>query len=413
MVVATPASAGGFAQFAQGARGMGLAGADAANSSDASAIFRNPAGIAFLGGRQLYLSGTLSRARVDFEGDAPFPGAGVSERSTALLLPPSFDYSQRLSERLVVGVGVHVPFAMRTRWAGRDTSSSTRFLAKTSDIWSYSLAPALAYKLADRLAVGAGVDVRLSRFETTRNVALFNPFSQRVQDVASLRFASRNRVAVGFNVGVLAKPSESLALGISYRHKLRTSFDGDAELVPIASGSTQFDALVRQRLVEGPLPAASELTFPALLSVGAQYSWGDWLFAAGVDLQQWSSLQTLPFSFDGRPELSEVLREEYVDAQTLRLGVERRWSDVWSFRGGYFFERTPVPVESLSPLLPDATRHGAALGATWRQGRLRVEAANWVTFSGARSSEGKSRAGYDGAYKHFDVLFSVSLGVSF
>jgi long-chain fatty acid transport protein len=411
---AQPARAGGFAIFEQGARGMGLAGAYVAQSDDASAVFHNAAGIAFLKGRQLYFGATLIHPKTDFQGAAPFPGEGVSERSAAgVLMPPAFDYSQSLSQRLVLGFGVHVPYGLRTRWAERETSYSGRFIAKSADVWSYSFNPTLAYKLADRLAVGGGLDVRLSRFGLERNVALFNPFTQRVQDVAALRMTSRNQVALGWNVGVLAKPTENLAVGVSYRHKVRTNFSGDAELALLATGSSQFDALVGQRLAAGVLPAATEIEFPAQISLGIQYSWGDWLFAADVDLQQWSSFDVLPLRFAGRPDLSEVVPENYKSAQTFRAGAERRWSDTWTFRGGYFFDRTPAPVESLSPMLSDASRHGAALGASWRRGRLRVEAAHWLVFSRERSTEGRSLANYNGTYKSFDALVSLSLGVSF
>jgi len=409
-----PARAGGFASFEQGARGMGLAGAYAAQTEDPSAVFHNAAGIAFLKGRQLYLGATLIRPDTDFLGAGPFPGQGVSEKSAhGILLPPAFDYSQRLSQRMVVGFGVHVPYALRTRWAGRETSYSGRFLAKATDVRSFSFNPTLAYKLADRLALGGGLDVRLSRFGLERNVPLFNPFTQRVQDVAALRLESREKVALGFNLGVLARPSEGLAMGASYRHKVRTDFRGSADFTPIATGSAQFDALVAQRLPAGALPATTEIEFPALISVGLQYSWGDWLVAADVNFQQWSSFDSLPLLFEGRPDLSEVVREDYKNSQIYRVGAERRMSDTWTVRGGYFFDRTPAPVESISPILADASRHGAAFGASWRRGRLRVEAANWLVFFKERSTEGRSRDSYNGTYRSFAEVFSVSVGLSF
>src|SRR5438552_19023354 len=42
-----PAAAAGFALFEEGARAMGFAGAYTAQASDPSAIFHNPAGLAF------------------------------------------------------------------------------------------------------------------------------------------------------------------------------------------------------------------------------------------------------------------------------------------------------------------------------------------------------------------------------
>ena len=48
--VPVPARAAGFALFEHGGKGMGFGGAFTAQASDPSAIFHNPAGIAFLRG---------------------------------------------------------------------------------------------------------------------------------------------------------------------------------------------------------------------------------------------------------------------------------------------------------------------------------------------------------------------------
>jgi long-chain fatty acid transport protein len=415
VLLGPPAHAAGFAVFEQGARGMGLAGAYAAQSDDPSAIFHNPAGVAFLKGRQLYLGAALVRPDQTFTGASPFPGSQVTEKGDgSLTLPPAFDFSQQLSERLVVGLGLHVPYGLRTRWRNRETSYSGRFVAKSAEIRSYSLNPTVAYKLADRLSVGAGLDVRLSNVTLERNVAVpVNPFTQRIQDAAALRLASRRELSLGFDVGMLAKLSENLALGASYRHKVKTGFSGNASIARIATGNSQLDALVEQRLPAGDVPVETEIEFPSLITLGAQYAWGDWVFAADVNFQQWSSFDQLEISFEGRPELSSVLEQGYRDSQIYRVGAERRLDDLWTVRGGYFFDRTPAPPESVSPILPDASRHGVALGATWRRGRMRVDAANWLVLLQRRSTEGRSRVGYDGTYKGFAEIFSISVGVSF
>ena len=69
-----PLRAAGFALFEHGGKGMGFAGAFTAQASDPSAIFHNPAGIAFLHGKQIYLGGTGVMPTWQFEGANPFPG---------------------------------------------------------------------------------------------------------------------------------------------------------------------------------------------------------------------------------------------------------------------------------------------------------------------------------------------------
>ena len=112
----TPASAAGFALFEQGARGMGFAGAFTAQASDPSAIFHNPAGIAFLRGKRLYIGGTAVAPTATFEGAAPFPGPGVTEQGDAgILIPPNAYYTHALAPDIVAGIGLHVPFGLRSR----------------------------------------------------------------------------------------------------------------------------------------------------------------------------------------------------------------------------------------------------------------------------------------------------------
>src|SRR5687768_5947056 len=160
-VVATPARAGGLALFEQGARGMGFAGAFTAQADDPSAIFHNPAGLAFLKGKQAYVGGTAVRPSTDFVGAAPFPGEGTAESGDVGVLPvPALYYSQPFSDRLAIGVGVHTPYGLKTAWASPGTYSG-RFISQEATLSGVSINPTLAYKLADRLSIGAGLDVRL------------------------------------------------------------------------------------------------------------------------------------------------------------------------------------------------------------------------------------------------------------
>src|SRR5436309_85540 len=123
-LVPVPLRAAGFALFEHGAKGMGFAGAFTAQASDPSAIFHNPAGIAFLRGKQIYLGATGVMPKWSFEGANPFPGTGVTEHgTTSVLLPPAVYYTQPFSARVVFGVGLNVPFGLKTEWANPDQLS--------------------------------------------------------------------------------------------------------------------------------------------------------------------------------------------------------------------------------------------------------------------------------------------------
>jgi long-chain fatty acid transport protein len=413
IALAGSAHAAGFSIYEQGARGMGFAGAYTAQAADPSAIFHNAAGVAFLKGRQLYLGGTVVSPSTDFIGADPFPGAGNVEAQDVGIIPvPAAYYTHAFTERMVFGVGVHAPFGLRTEWGNPD-SFSGRFISQHANLEGISLNPTVAYKLADRFAIGGGVDIRFSSVELTRRVPSFNPFTQRVVDVAEAHLQTDRSTGIGFNVGLLARPTESFSLGLAYRHKVAIDYDGTATFTQVPTGNAELDALVTNSVPSGDQPIQTSIEFPAIFSAGAAYTWNDWTLEADVVWFQWSTFDALPLTFVDRPELNEVIAEEYENSFQYRLGIERQLTEAWTVRGGYFFDESPAPVASISPILPDADRHGLALGGSWTSGRFRVDAGTWYLFVKDRSTNGESRDEFDGTYSSRVLTFGVSLGYSF
>jgi long-chain fatty acid transport protein len=408
-----PAHAAGFAIFEQGARGMGFAGAFTAQANDPSAIFHNAAGIAFLKGKHFYLGGTLIHPSSTFAGADPFPGASVTEKGdTGLLVPPAAYYTQTFSERLVFGIGLHTPFGLTTSWASPDTFSG-RFVSQRAELKGFSINPTIGYKLADRFAVGAGLDVRLSSVSLQRRVPVINPFTQRVTDAATVDLKSNTDVAFGFNVGALAKISDSLSAGVHYRHKVTGKYDGTATFTQVPTGNAQLDTSLASRLPQGSQPLTTSIDFPGIFSGGVAFTTGDWTFEVDADWYQWSRFRQLNLAFTDRPDLSQIVVENYTNTWQYRMGLERRLNETWAVRGGYFFDQSPAPAASISPLLPDADRNGFALGGSWKSGRFYVDSAMWVLLSPARSTEGLNRDSFNGTYKSHAVTLGIFLGYSF
>ena len=408
-----PAHAAGFAIFEQGARGMGFAGAFTAQANDPSAIFHNAAGIAFLKGKQFYLGGTLIHPSSTFTGAGPFPGASVTEKGdTGLLIPPAAYYTQPFSERLVFGIGLHTPFGLTTAWANPDAFSG-RFVSQRAELKGFSINPTIGYKLADRFAVGGGLDIRLSSVSLQRRVPVVNPFTQRVIDGATVDLKSNTDVSFGFNVGALAKISDSLSAGVHYRHQVKASYNGTASFTPIGTGNAQLDSALTARLPQGSQALTTAIVFPGIFMAGVAYTTGDWTFEADADWYQWSKFSQLNLVFTDRPDLTQNIIENYKNTWQYRMGLERRLNETWAVRGGYFFDQSPAPAASISPLLPDADRNGFALGGAWKTGHFHADAAMWVLLSPARSTEGVSRDSFDGTYKSHAVTLGIFLGYSF
>lgn len=413
LLAAQRSEAAGFAIFEQGARGMGFAGAYTAQSKDGSAIFHNAAGIAFLKEKQIYLGGTFIHPSTSFTGAEPFPGSSVTEDGdVGILIPPTFYYTHPFSERVAFGIGVHAPFGLQTKWADPDNFSG-RYISTRADLKSFALNPTVAFKLEDRLAIGVGLDVRFSKIALDRRVPVVNPFTQRVVDGAEVQLESDMNTGFGFNIGVLAKPTDTLSVGLSYRHKVKVDYSGTANFEPISTGNADLDVRVRASLPAGSLPLETAIEFPALASFGFAKTFGDWTFEADVNWYQWSTFDELQLTFETDPRLNETIEEDYSNAFQYRFGVERVLNDAWAVRGGYFFDESPSPPASMSPLLPDSNRHGFCLGGSWTSGRLRLDAASWYILAVERSTEGTNRDRYDGTYNNSAITLGVSLGYTF
>jgi long-subunit fatty acid transport protein len=72
-----------------------------------------------------------------------------------------------------------------------------------------------------------------------------------------------------------------------------------------------------------------------------------------------------------------------------------------------------VPPESLSPFLPDSSRNGWSAGSSWTNGRARLDLGFRYLTGSERSTEGRSRDAFDGAYKASGIAFGASFGYAF
>ena len=331
LLACTPRSdAAGFAIFEQGARGMGFAGAYTAQAADGSAIFHNAAGVAFLRNRQLYFGGTVIKPDADFTGANPFPGESVVETGdVGFLIPPNAYYTQPVSDRLSVGIGLHVPYGLETGWDDPDTYTG-RYISTRAKLKGFSLNPTVAYKLEDRLAVGIGLDVRFSSLGLERRVPVVNPFTLKVVDGAAVTLDSDTNTGFGFNVGVLAKATDSLNVGLSYRHKVNVEYSGTATFEPIPTGNADLDLRVRASLPQGAVPLSTSIEFPAQASFGFSKTFDAWTFEADVNWYQWKTFDELRLEFETEPRLNETIAEEYENSFQYRFGLERVLSDAWA-----------------------------------------------------------------------------------
>jgi long-chain fatty acid transport protein len=413
-LLALPAAvhASGFAIESQGARAMGFAGAYVAQAADPSAIFYNAAGIGFLKGKQIYVAGAFTSLSTDFTGSGPNPAAGTLESSdNGLALLPAIYYSQQVGRNTVVGLGVSRPFAVRSKWDNPDAFTG-RYICLDCQIASWSINPTIAYKLADRLSVGAGLDVRLSKFELTRRLTADpNPFPVPT-DVAELTLDSGTDTGVGFNLGLLASPTENLSIGVSYRHKVAIDHGAQANFVQILTGTTEVDDAVKAALPPSQ-PATVSFTYPASIAAGVALRRRYWTVEADFQWMLWSSFDKVTIAYANSPSFNSSLPEEWASTWRGAFGVEYLIGNDWEVRGGFGYDHSPAPTETISPFIHDADRYTFGGGGSYKYERLRLDFnVRYVAFRSS-STLGISRYDYNGSYETGGLQVGASLGYRF
>ena len=373
-----PAFGAGFSIFEQGTKAMGMAGAFTAQADDPSALFHNAGGLAFVTEGELQAGATYIRGlEAEFQGAAPFPGPSVTAEQEALsAVPPHAYYVAPISDTWKWGLGVTAPFGLVTEWKNEGTFAG-RFLSTKAALEAVDINPTIGWQVTPSFGLGVGAIARLSTVELNRHIPFVNPFGNPlVLDVGRLKIESDGFAeGFGWNVGVLHKVTPRLSWGLSYRSAIEIEYEGEGRITQISTGNPTIDALLGTRIPFGTnLPVETAIDFPDLASFGVAVGvTPNVLVEVDVNRTGWSDFHEVVisgasptaqgvFGPNATSPRGTVLPQEWEDSMHYRLGARWNTGPRTQVRVGYVFDETPQPEESMSPLLPDADRHGITFG---------------------------------------------------
>jgi len=414
LIIPVAAPAAGFLIFEEGAKALGAGGAFTARADDPSAVFFNPAGICQLNGSSLYLGGTGIITNSDFAGVDPDPGYGVLEKTeTQFFNPISLYYTRKINDNLSAGIGVFNPFGLGRSWEDPETFTG-RHIAYKVDLKTFYFNPTLAWKVNDKISFGAGAQlvyssVELKQYKEQWDIITGSGFF----NVANVELDGNNTIDFGFNAGILIQPNEDFSLGISYRSNVKVDYEGDAGFTQVSTGNAVLDSAVAAGLPAGQA-VNTKIEFPPLVSVGLAYKGiADWVFEIDLNWVGWSTFDALPFDFQTDNALDTSRPQNYEDKFSLRTGAEYRARENLALRYGYYYDPSPQPASSVSPLLPDSDRHGITLGLGYSTGAWTIDAFDLILVFKQRDTEGKNSDGYNGTYSSWANLLGVNVGYNF
>jgi long-chain fatty acid transport protein len=420
------ALAGSFLLNEQSASGLGTAYAGAAaQAEDASTIFFNPAGIALLqqgqfqaGLHYVMPSGTFSNeGSIISAPGTPFNGAritgGDGGDSGVNHLIPNFFLSQPVLRNtqygdLAVGVGLSVPFGLETDY---DPGWVGRYAALRTKLQTFDIQPTIAYRIFDRVSVGASLDVQYASARLSRAVdfgsiganilsSQFFPalpaafagsgvpaplvpgfVAATEQAYAKAGFVPQGRDGVvevhgdswdlGFTVGAIfeyLKGDEIPCLqegriGFSYRSGIEHDIRGSAQFsgVPVITASGAFSPVPGVTLPIPAFPAGNALrnvffnqSAAARLDLPEIYHFSiyqrflhNFAIMGDIELQRWSRLQQIPITFNNPGTPTNVLNLQYKDAYRYSVGLEWYAAKQLTLRTGFAYDETPIKNASL------------------------------------------------------------------
>ncbi|MBJ6801741.1 OmpP1/FadL family transporter [Geomonas propionica] len=429
----------GFKVSEQGAKAMAMGNAFAAQADDPSALYFNPGGIAFLPGIQVNLGSTgIIVPQTEFQGTTPLSGTPpldtgattVTERSRRdIVIAPTL-YATYALENLPVtlGLGVNATYPLSKSWSD---SSVFRNQVQIASIKPINFQPTAAYRFDNlNLGVAAGIDVTYA--VVTLQKSLYAPVIDPTApappfgayELGSLG-VDGTATDVGYNFGLLWKPRGDLNLGLAYRSKITLDIKGDANFLattPTGLGAIGLadSALSPYTRARASSDASTSITLPDTLDLAVAWRPTDKVtLEFDATRTGWSSFKKLELHFDS--------------AQVAAFNNQpdpRNWRDVWSYkfgaqyqmnqrlalRAGYSFDESPVPNETVDPLLPDADRHSFSVGAGIGNAFGTLDLAYmWVHFVDrtVHNQDMTTLRGANGIFKSDAYLLAANLNLKF
>jgi long-chain fatty acid transport protein len=231
-----------------------------------------------------------------------------------------------------------------------------------------------------RLMLGAGFSFYRGTIDYRKTILTQTPLPRPHDNVAVDAFLEGDGWGYGANFGILYKLTEKLQIGISGKTPAKIAFEGEVkntlytidnmDLYNIAmSQASSPEEMAQLNFLFDDAPRAwinkaeADLKLPGDAGIGFAYKATDKLILT-MDLTYtlWSRLDSIIIeiqevtSGDGPPGGGDdelVVRTKWEDILRLSLGGSYRVSEPLEMRFGFFYDPSPIPDETFSPLFVD------------------------------------------------------------
>ena len=403
--------AGGFGIGEFGARSSALGNAVVAQAYDASTLFYNPARLGFLEGTQFYGGVTGIFAKASFIGASPVFDGTIHNAKDQFFPPVGIHITHQFSNKFAGGLSLTNPFGLGVAW---EDDFPGRFISKDVTLQTFYLNPVVSYRVNTNLSVAVGAEIIFSNVNLQRNILLFNTdgVAGTGTEVGSVELDGAGDPVISFNAGLMYR-TDKLGLGVSYMHSATTEFnEATADFTVFENVDAKAAAIANNLFVDQGGSAAIDI--PNYVATGVYYKFAEKFGAEiGYAWYNWSVFEEIELKFDDE-RLNQTIPEDYENAYQIRFGAHYDMNENWQLRAGYIYDKTPQPIESVSPLLPDDTRNDYTFGFGYKTGKFSLDFGYMFVDIGKRSTVedgvGKNDNGFNGVYNSRADLYMFSFG---
>ncbi|MEM7278689.1 MAG: outer membrane protein transport protein [Pseudomonadota bacterium] len=351
LISSQPSVAGGLwlNEFGDFSGGRASAGAPA-GTDDAATIVHNPASATRLENNQLFGAAGALIPKVKFDTEYSSPRNGFDNGDDAGVLTPSgsMAYVHDVgSDKWAAGI-----YLAGAAGAGLDYGNkwSGRYQAEEVSLVLATLAPTIAYKLTDKLSIGASLQYWYANLELKVAVPRLNitrPDGRATIDGDDTGF--------GYTAGVMYELTDRTRFGVLYQSELEPDFDGDLKL--------QFP--------DGPPPAEdgidvaanTELTLAEYVRLAMHHDMDEnWSVYLTVGWDNWSRLNNVLLSTERG---SVGIPTQWRDTYHYAWGTQYRLDDKWTVTTGFAYDTNPVNARNRNAQLPVDRQIRLAVGARY------------------------------------------------
>ncbi|NCA75011.1 MAG: hydrocarbon degradation protein [Alphaproteobacteria bacterium] len=374
--------------------GMGLIGTSL--TYDASSLFYNPGGAAFVKETWSFSGGvSFLMARTTFQ---PKDVMEQFKFEHKINMPLYFYAAFKPTKNLSVGLAVNTPYGNGLSW-GKEWIG--KYLIQDITFRAFTFQPTVSYKFKDIIGIGVGLVYSYGSVDLNKAIPLQG---SNGDGTLNIQGSTGN---FGFNAGIMVKPVKGLSLGIDYRSKIEMKVKGaDATFTVPTSLSAQFP----NNKVDVMLP------LPANLDFGASYEFGknnQWMIGLNLCYVFWNTYDSLVFDFETKT--SAVGRTAnptlYENKLIPRIGAQYRMNDLLTFRIGGYYDPSPVKDDYLNPQTPSLDQIGLTCGLSIQPVKgLSIDAA-FLYIMGLERSGTYSPDNFAGTYSN--AVFTPGIGLTY